>query len=135
MAEYKQVRLNPEVRELLDDYKMNGESYSIAIGRLFKENQLLRESQDRLMKMAMRTEDSIALPTVNHQTYFAIMELMQMENSDDDKLKNLKIYLRPSLMENPSQVYSNVLSIKKDFPEFSPILDKLSSWIEETFKL
>ena len=53
MAEYKQVRLNPDVRGLLDDYKMNGESYSIAIGRLFKENDALKEDKENLMKIAM----------------------------------------------------------------------------------
>lgn len=55
MAEYKQIRLNPDVRELLDAYKMNGESYSIAIGRLFKENQSLMADKDCLMKIAMNS--------------------------------------------------------------------------------
>ena len=39
----KQIRLNPEVRGLLDDYKMDDESYSIAIKRLFDENKRLEE--------------------------------------------------------------------------------------------
>ena len=48
MSNYKQIRLNPEVRELLDEYKMNGESYSIAIGRLIKEREYLWESKKEL---------------------------------------------------------------------------------------
>ena len=51
MTEFKQIRLNPEVRRLLDDYKMEGESYSIAIGRLFKENKSLKDDKDRLMQI------------------------------------------------------------------------------------
>ena len=42
MSEYKQIRLNPDVREELDSYKMDGESYSIAIRRLFKEYDLFK---------------------------------------------------------------------------------------------
>ena len=49
MTEFKQIRLNPEVRGLLDDYKMEGESYSIAIGRLFKEKKMLEESKAELI--------------------------------------------------------------------------------------
>jgi len=135
MAEFKQVRLNPEVRGLLDDYKMEGESYSIAIGRLFKENNLLKESHDKLMKMAMRTEDSIALPEVSHKTIFAVMEVLNMDGkSDAEKIDCLKIYLRPSLEENPSGVFESIQSFKADFPECSSILETLSSWIEETYQ-
>ena len=135
MAEYKQIRLNPDVRGLLDDYKMNGESYSIAIGRLFKENKLLSESNDKLMKMAMKTEDSIALPEISHKTIFAIMEVLKMEGkSDEEKIDCLKIYLRPSLEENASSVFSCIASFKEDYPRQSAILEELSSWIEDQFE-
>ena len=57
MSNYKQIRLNPEVRELLDEYKMNGESYSIAIGRLIKEREYLWESKKELSEISIKTLD------------------------------------------------------------------------------
>lgn len=136
MAEYKQVRLNPDVRALLDSYKMDGESYSIAIRRLFKENEILKDSHDKLMKMAMRTEDSIALPSINHAVIFALINVLQMEGmSDADKILYLKIYLRPCLEKNPSQVYAIISDFKEEHEEDDAILDSLSSWIAETFEL
>ena len=134
MAEFKQVRLNPEVRGLLDDYKMNGESYSIAIARLFRENAILKESQDRLMKIAMRFPDAMSLPEVSHRTYFAVFEVLNMDGkSDADKVDYLKIYLRPSLEENARCVLSCLASIKEEHEEFSSILDDLHDWIINTF--
>lgn len=136
MSEYKQVRLNPDVREQLDSYKMDGESYSIAIRRLFKERDSLLKDKDRLMKMAMKTEDSIALPNINHSVIFAVMEVLKMENqSDEDKLKSLKIYLRPCLEKNPSQVFSIINGFKEEYDEFSSILEELSSWIQDKYDL
>ena len=134
--EYKQVRLNPDVRALLDDYKMDGESYSIAIRRLFKENGILKDSHDKLMRMAMKTPDSIALPNINHHVFFALMEVLKMDGmSDDDKFLYLKIYLRPCLEKNPSQVYSIISEFKEEHDGHDAILDKLSSWIAETFEI
>ena len=134
--EYKQIRLNPEVRMQLDSYKMDGESYSIAIGRLFKENQSLMADKDNLMKMAMKTEDSIALPNVNHRTIFAIMEVLKMEGIPDaDKVKNLKIYLRPSLEADSDAVFSCLQSFKEEYDEHDAILEELSSWIQESYNL
>ncbi len=135
-TEYKQVRLNPDVREQLDSYKMDGESYSIAIGRLFKENEILKDSHDRLMRMAMKTPDSIALPNINHAVFFALMEVLKMEGmSEDDKFLYLKIYLRPCLEKNSSQVYSIISEFKAEHDGHDAILDKLSSWIAETFEI
>lgn len=137
MAEYKQVRLNPEVRGLLDDYKMDGESYSIAIGRLFKENELLRDSQDRLMKMAMKTPDSIALPEVSHKTIFSIMEILKIEGkSHEEKIDSLKNYLRPSLEENPLKVFESIQTFKMEIsPSHSEELEELSSWILNNYEI
>ena len=63
MAEnkYKQIRLNPDVRALLDDYKMTGESYSIAIGRLFKEMEYLKELNDEIRASRDSMTDGMGL--------------------------------------------------------------------------
>ena len=117
------------------------ESYSIAIQNLIDENKNLqarnlelRQDNDRLMKIAMQTEDSIAFPTINHSTIFAILEVMQSDYSDEDKIDCLKIYLRPNLEENPSSVKSCIDSFIQEHDENSPILEELLSWINETFE-
>lgn len=61
MAEFKQIRLNPEVRRLLDDYKMEGESYSIAIGKLFRENQILEERIESQRELNSSLKEQIRL--------------------------------------------------------------------------
>ena len=104
--------------------------------KLIIENRRLKDKIEKVMKMTMKTDDSIALPTINHSVIFAVMEILEMDDkSDEEKFKSLKIYLRPSLEENPSQVYSIINGFKEDYDESSPILDKLSSWIKEDYEI
>ena len=134
---YKQVRLNPDVRESLDAYKMDGESYSIAIGRLFKENEQLKKSQELLMKMVMKTDDAIALPRDWHRIAFVI-EMMSAYfdfPSDDAKIEFFKTMLGDSLKNNPTMTYNLIEDFIKEFPEqeetFAPILE----WMSESFEI
>jgi len=97
MAEYKQVRLNPDVRGLLDDYKMNGESYSIAIGRLFKENEMLmthlqdlRASHSEYVRLSKMKETSIKID----EDLLSVWEEMMEENPEKSSILNLEYFLR-----------------------------------------
>ena len=134
---YKQVRLNPDVRELLDAYKMDGESYSIAIGRLFKENEQLKKSQELLMKMAMKTDNSIALPTDWHRIAFVIqmMSCYFDFESDDERIGFFKTILGDSLENNPTKTYYLIEDFINEFPDqeetFAPILE----WMMESFEI
>lgn len=97
MAEYKQVRLNPDVRELLDDYKMNGESYSIAIGRLFKEKEMLmnhlrdlKASHSEYVQLSKMKETSIKID----EDLLSVWETMMKDNPDQSYILNLQDFLR-----------------------------------------
>lgn len=137
----KQIKIREGVYEQLKEYMRDDESYSIAIQNLIDENQSLkarnlelREDNDRLMRIAMKTEDSIAFPNINHSTIFAIIEVLKSDYSDEDKLNCLKIYLRPNLEENPSSVKSCIDSFIQEHEDSSEILGELLSWINETFE-
>lgn len=133
---YKQVRLNPDVRELLDAYKMDGESYSIAIGRLFKENDILRESQNILLKMAMKTPDSIALPSMTHRIYFLIMHMIKVMNgdvkhSDEYYFEGMIDCFIDLCVENLSEVCIALKTFNRDFPEHSSNLHNITDYYDE----
>lgn len=108
------------------------------VNRQSEELKSLRQDKDTLMKIALKTEDSIAFPNVNHSSFFAIVHVLKDNSfSDDEKLSYLKVYLKPSIMEDKEAVLSMVETIKSDykFDEDSAnpnVLDKLSSWIKES---
>ena len=137
MADYKQIRLNPDVRALLDDYKMQGESYSIAIGRLFKENELLKESQELLMMTVMKNDEFLSIPR-DWQRISFVIELMSLHmdfESDDDKIHFFKTMLGDALKNNSSRAYHLIEDFIKEFPEqeetFLPILE----WLQDNYKI
>ena len=136
MSEFKQIRLNPNVRGLLDDYKMEGESYSIAIGRLFRENEILRESQNTLLKMAMQTSDSIALPSMTHRIYFLIMHMIKVMNgevshNDEYYFDGMIDCFIDLCEENLSEVCLALKTFNKDFPEHSSIIHNITDYYDE----
>lgn len=141
MMALKQIKIRYSVYEQLDNLKRDDESYSIAIQNLIDENKQLksmndelRQDKDKLMKIVMKTDDSIALINVYHKAFFGIIEVLRMkEDSDEDKLDYLKTYLRPSLEENPPIVLSCIELIKKEHEDYAPILDDFHEWIINTF--
>ena len=137
----KQIKIRQGVYEQLNSLKRDDESYSIAIQNLIDENKNLkarndelRTDNDKLMRIAMKTEDSIAFPNINHSTIFAIIEVLKSDYSDEDKINCLRIYLRPNLEENPQAVKSCIDSFIQEHDDYAPILEKLLSWINETFE-
>lgn len=136
--DYKQIRISIDLKDKLDDFRLHGESYNVAINRMLQEHESLKADKEALMKIALKTEDSIAFPTVRHSTFFAVMEVLKdKSSSDDDKLAFMKIYLKPSIAEDKEAVLSMIEAIKSDYG-FSKdfinpsLLDKLSSWIRES---
>ena len=134
---YKQVRLNPDVRALLDAYKMDGESYSIAIGRLFKENEQLKKSQELLMMTVMKNDEFLSIPR-DWQRISFVIELMSLHmdfDSDDGKIEFFKTMLGDSLKNNSTRAYHLIEDFIKEFPEqeetFAPILE----WMSESFEI
>ena len=131
----KQIKVDDEVVNELDSLKFKNESYNILIKRILKEFKSLKEDKEMLMKIAMKTDDSLALPNINHNVFFAVTQVLKDTSySDDEKFGYLKIYLRPSLEDDSDAVLSMLESIKNDYDIESPILDKVISWIHETYQ-
>lgn len=147
MAEFKQIRLNPEVRGLLDDYKMEGESYSIAIGRLFKENEILRESMNKIkvipkLMESIESEENYMNDSrdsqMNNYVYFVLNECLENKTvifdsgSDIDMVNGIFGELDLAL-NMTSESYKKVLKIigsyKKEHEEYESILTELEEII------
>lgn len=139
MSELRTIKVTETVKAELDTIRLDKETYNLLIQRLLRENQDLRQDKENLMKIAMKTEDSIAFPNVNHSVFFAIVEVLKDNAySDDEKLAFMKIYLRPSIQADKEAVLSMIEAIKSDYgfsEDFAnpKLLDNLSSWIRESY--
>ena len=130
----KQIKISEEIYNELKELMFDKETFNLVIQRILKENQTLREDKDKLMKIAMKTEDSIAFPNVNHTTIFSLIQVLKDTHySDDEKLGYLKIYLKPSLEVDAKQVLVNVDDFKSEYDIEGDVLDKLTSWIKEEY--
>ena len=86
------------------------------------------------MKIAMKTEDSIAFPNINHSVHFALSQVLGDDiASDSEKLSALKIYLRPSIDEDVHAVLFNINEFKSENPSYTDVLDNLTSWINDLY--
>lgn len=140
---YKQIRITQSTYEQLTEIKEDEDSYSQAIRRLIVENKSMRDhieelKQDKnnLMKIAMKTPDSIAFPQIAHYVNFALIEVLKdKDTSAEDKLSSLKTYLKPSLDKDVHEVLYYIEEFKQDNEDFETILNDLSSWIKYTYRL
>jgi hypothetical protein len=132
---FTSIKVSDKVKADLDSIRLDKESYNIAIQRLIRENQSLRYDKDCLMKIAMKTEDSIAFPNVNHSVHFALSQVLgDGIASDDEKLSALKIYLRPSLDEDCNAVLTIIDEFKSENRIGVQVLDDLTAWIRESYQ-
>ena len=140
MSDLKTIKVSDKVKKELNSLRLDKETYNLTIQRLIRENNSLRLDKDTLMKIALKTEDSIAFPNVNHSSFFAITQVLKDNSfSDDEKLSYLKVYLKPSILQDKEAVLSMIEAIKSDYgfsEDFaSPnVLDKLSSFIQESYQ-
>ena len=133
MASNINIKVTENVKKQLDEMKLENESYNVLIQRLMRENKELRQDKDTLMKIAMKTPDSIAFPQIAHYVYFALSEVLKDGTSDDEKLSNLKVYLKPSLDKDFAQVLSSIDMFKLEYNVGNDVLRDLSSWIRDTY--
>lgn len=130
----KQIKISEEVKKQLDTMAYDKETYNITIQRIIRENKQLKEDKDKLMKIAMKTEDSIAFPTQTHSNIWLIMNVLSsVEYTEEQRLNALKIYLRPNLEANSNEVLSNIGYIKKEFNIESEVLNDFEAYIKETY--
>ena len=96
----------------------------------------LKQDKEVLMKIAMKTPDSIAFPQIAHYVNFALIEVLKdNDSSAEDKLSNLKTYLKPSLDKDIHEVLHYIEEFKQDNNQYEPILNDLLSWIKYSYKL
>ena len=133
MASNINIKVTENVKKQLDKMKLESESYNVLIQRLMRENKELRQDKDTLMKIAMKTPDSIAFPQIAHYVYFALSEVLKDGTSDEEKLSNLKVYLKPSLDKDFAQVLSSIDMFKLEYNVGNDVLRDLSSWIRDTY--
>lgn len=104
--------------------------------QLKEEIEELKQDKDNLMKIAMKTPDSIAFPKMAHHIYFALIEVLKDNSlSDEEKLTNLKTYLKPSLDKDTHQALHFIEEFKQEHVSFENIINELVSWIKFAYKL
>lgn len=136
----KQIKISENVYDELKSLMLDEETFNLVIQRLIHENKSLKEDKIMLMKIALKTEDSIALSDVNHASFFAITQVLKdSSTSDDEKIEFMKIYLKPSLIVDTDKVLSMIDSIKSDdvlSDEFKNyyVLDNILLWIKENYQ-
>lgn len=136
MASNINIKVTENVKKQLDDMKLESESYNVLIQRLMLENKELRQDKHTLMKIAMKTPDSIAFPQIAHYVYFALIEVLKDNSlSDEDKLSCLKTYLKPSLDKDTHQALHYIEEFKQENSSFESIINELISWIKFSYKL
>ena len=141
MMALKQIKIREAVYKQLDSFKRDDESYSIAIQNLIDENERLKARNDELksdketlMKIAMKTEDSIAFPNMSHYIYFVLPQVLKDDYSDDEKMDYLKMYLRPLLDNDSDEVLRWIDDFKGEYDFYHGLIGDLESWIKNNYK-
>ena len=133
MAEFKQVKLNEEVKSELDSLKYyDNDSYSSVIKRLIEENKQLKEDKKNLYKIILENEDSVALVNNVHKaTYFIANVIEDNNSSEEEKLQVLETYLAEIIVNDPTSVLDGI-DILKDSASGSSldILIKFENYVK-----
>lgn len=59
MAEFKNIKINAEIKKELDNIALSGESYNTTIQRLIRENKQLQQDKKDLTEIAKNISDDI----------------------------------------------------------------------------
>lgn len=88
----KNVKVTDEVKQQLDDYALDKETYNVTIQRLLLENMRLKEDKELLTRLLLK-DDDLSNPSIHHK-YVPFIEAMLYDNNldDDAKLNGLVAY-------------------------------------------
>ena len=132
-TDLKPMKIEAAVKEDLDSLKYyENESYTSVIKRLIEENKQLKEDKKQLYKLALKTEDSIALVNNVHKaTYFIAKVIEDVGTAEEEKLQVLKTYLKEMLEEDPTSILESI-EILKDMAsdESLVILAKFENYVK-----
>ena len=137
----KQIRIKRSVCDRLDNHKDKDDSYTDVIKALLDENKMLKEYVEELkadkhvlMKIAMQTPDSIALPNLSHKVFFALMEVLKLKDIDvEDKILYMRIYLKDELKARPLDVLNEIEEFKQEYDPSNEFLNELISYIKDKY--
>ena len=129
----KPMKIEEEVKEDLDSLKFyENESYTSVIKRLVEENKQLKEDKLKLYKLALRTEDSVALVNNVHKaTYFIANVIEDVGTAEEDKLQVLETYLSEMLASDPTSILTAIDILKDGTEEDVPeVLTKFENYVK-----
>jgi len=120
-VDYSTIRIKNDLRKELDSYKVEAESYSVVIAKLIEENsklkedvEFLKEDRIKLYELALGTENSVALINNIHKaTYFIALVVNDVTSTEEEKLQQLKTYLKEMLEKYPSDVMATIRNLKE----------------------
>lgn len=113
------IKITNTVKDKLLDLKVDNEGYSVIIANLLKENErlkedveYLKEDKKKLYKLALKTSDSAALINNIHKaTYFISLVVNDISSTEEEKLKDLKKYLKEMLAADKDSVIAAIDNI------------------------
>ena len=129
----KPMKIEEDVKEDLDSIKFyENESYTSVIKRLIEENKQLKEDKVQLYKLALATEDSVALTNNVHKaTYFISKVVEDVGTTEEEKLQVLKTYLKGMLEEDSDSILTSIDIVKDVASEDSiEILTKFENYVK-----
>lgn len=132
-TDLKPMKIEAAVKKDLDSLKFyENESYTSVIKRLIEENKQLKEDKKQLYKLALKTEDSVALiNNVHKATYFIANVIEDVGTTEEEKLQVLKTYLKEMLETDPTSILESI-EILKDMAsdESLVILTKFENYVK-----
>ena len=120
MVDYTTIKITNTVKDKLLELKVDNEGYSVIIANLLEENkklkedvEYLKEDKSKLYKLALATSDSVALVNNIHKvTFFITLVVNDVSSTEEEKLTDLKKYLKEMLATDKDSVIASIDNLK-----------------------
>lgn len=129
------IKITQATKTQLDNLKFEKEAYNTIIQRLIKENEELKADKDHLLKIAVNSTSVNTFPEVKRTSKFTVLSILSDDGlNDNEKLNCLRIFLKPDLETNTSEVLTGISEIESNFNFTSNVLGELKTWISENYQ-
>ena len=123
MADSTTIKITNTVKDKLLELKIDNEGYSVIIANLLEENkklkedvEYLKEDKSKLYKLALVTSDSVALVNnIQKITFFIGLVVNDVSSTEQEKLTDLKKYLKEMLATDKDSVIASIDNLKEIF--------------------